>query len=112
MAVLASGGVCTACDGAKAIALGADGCMIGTPELVALGYTRQGAFEKDTGCPLGIAITDAELCKLIDPEEGTRRISDLCVSWRNQLGDILRRPGLRSTRELRGRADMRVCLDV
>src|SRR5207247_6545893 len=38
--LMASGGIRTADDIAKAIALGADGCILGTAELVALGCTR------------------------------------------------------------------------
>ena len=109
--VVASGGVRTAYDVAKAIALGADGCIIGTAELVALGCMRLGTCEKDKGCPFGITTTDPELSKLIDPQEGGRRIANLYASWRIQLADILRRLGLRSVRELRGRTDLLVYLE-
>jgi glutamate synthase domain-containing protein 2 len=109
--VMASGGVRTAYDIAKAIALGADGCIIGTADLVALGCMRLGTCEKDKGCPFGITTTDPELSKLIDPEEGSRRIANLYASWLIQLTDILCRLGLRSVGELRGRTDLLVYLE-
>ncbi len=109
--LMASGGVRTAYDVAKAIALGADGCVIGTAELVALGCTRQGTCEKDRGCPLGIATTDPELCRQVDPPEGARRIANLYASWRTQLAALLCHLGLRSTRQLRGRTDLLVYLE-
>ena len=66
--LMASGGVRTAHDVAKAIALGADGVVIGTAELVALGCVRCSRCESGRGCPRGIATTDPEL----SGEDGSR----------------------------------------
>lgn len=109
--VMASGGVRTAWDVAKAIALGADGCIIGTAELVALGCMRLGTCERDKGCPLGIATTDPELARQIDPLAGGQRIVNLYTSWRIQLAAILEKLGLPSVQHLRGRTDCLVYLD-
>jgi glutamate synthase domain-containing protein 2 len=109
--LMASGGVRTAYDIAKAIALGADGCIIGTADLIALGCVRLGTCERERGCPFGIATTDPELARQIDPAEGGRRIANLYASWRMQLADILQRLGLGSVGELRGRTDLLVYLE-
>jgi glutamate synthase domain-containing protein 2 len=109
--IMASGGVRTAFDVAKAIALGADGCVIGTAELVALGCMRLGTCERDKGCPLGIATTDPELARQIDPQEGGRRIANLYASWRVQLATILHSLGLQSVQSLRGRSDLLAYLE-
>jgi glutamate synthase domain-containing protein 2 len=106
--LMASGGVRTAYDVAKAIALGADGCVIGTAELVALGCMRLGTCERERGCPFGIATTDRELARQIEPLEAGRRIANLYASWRIQLATILDRLGLASVAQLRGRTDLLV----
>lgn len=106
--VMASGGVRTADDMAKAIALGADGCVIGTGDLVALGCTRCSNCERGRGCPFGLTTTDPELQLLVTPEWGARRIGSYYRALQTQLQDILRRLGLRDVRALRGRRDLLV----
>ena len=108
--LMASGGVRTAYDVAKAIALGADGCIIGTADLVALGCMRLGTCEREKGCPFGIATTDRELASQVDPLEGGQRIANLYASWRSQLAWILAQVGLGSVAELRRRTDLLVYL--
>jgi glutamate synthase domain-containing protein 2 len=109
--LIVSGGLRTSHDIAKAIALGADGVVIGTAELVALGCLRCARCESGRGCPRGIATTDEQLSKLVDLEWGTQRIINLYSAWRKELVGILKKFGLRSVRELRGRTDLLTHLD-
>jgi glutamate synthase domain-containing protein 2 len=109
--LIASGGLRTSHDIAKAIALGADGVVVGTSELVALGCIRCSRCESGRGCPRGIATTDPELAKDIDLDWGTQRIINMYAAWRKELVEILKRLGLRSVSELRGRTDLLMHLD-
>jgi glutamate synthase domain-containing protein 2 len=109
--LMASGGLRTAYDVAKAIALGADGAVIGTAELVAIGCIRVASCEKGLGCPFGITTTDPEHAKKIDADVGYLQIVNLYTSWLWQLAGILTILGMHSITELRGRSDLLVYLD-
>jgi len=104
--LIASGGLRTADDMAKAIALGADGCVIGTGDLVALGCTRCSNCERGRGCPFGLTTTDPELSLLVDPEWGAQRLSYYYQALADRLAEILRRLNLAGIKELRGRRDL------
>jgi ferredoxin len=109
--VIASGGIRGPWDIAKAIALGADGCVVGTGELVALGCIRCGACESGRGCARGIATTDSELLEMVTVDWCTQRLINLYSAWREMLVDILYRLGLDSVAALRGRTDLLTHLD-
>jgi glutamate synthase domain-containing protein 2 len=104
--LMVSGGLRSAWDIAKAIALGADGAILGTAELVAIGCVRMAQCEKGLGCPFGITTTDPEQAKLVNSDEGAQRIVNLYTAWSWQLAGILKTLGMRSVHELRGRSDL------
>jgi glutamate synthase domain-containing protein 2/Pyruvate/2-oxoacid:ferredoxin oxidoreductase delta subunit len=104
--LMASGGIRTPHDVLKAIMLGADGCVIGTAELVALGCVRCGNCESGRGCPCGVATTDPELAPLIEAEWGAQRIVNMYAAWRREWVLLMQRLGVRSVSELRGRIDL------
>jgi len=106
MTLIASGGIRTAHDLAKAICLGADGAVVGTAELIALECVRCGNCESGRGCARGIASTDSELSDLFGPDWATQRLVNLYHAWNVQLVDILQKFGLRSVGELVGRTDL------
>lgn len=109
--LIASGGIRNAVDVVKAIALGADGVVIGTAELVAVECVRCGNCESGRGCARGVATTDPELGIMTTQEWVEQRIVNMYSAWRKQWCDILRQYGMRSLKELVGRSDLLVHLD-
>lgn len=109
--LIASGGIRNAMDVAKVIALGADGAVIGTAELVALECIRCGYCHSGRGCARGIATTDAGLKDMIDEEWAEQRIVNMYMAWRKQWCELLRAYGMRSIQDLVGRTDLLCHLD-
>jgi glutamate synthase domain-containing protein 2 len=103
--LIASGGIRNPWDVAKSIALGADGVVIGTAEMVALECIRCANCESGRGCARGIATTDPELSTLVSVEYAGNRLTNLYSAWAKELRRILKRLGMRSVRELVGRTD-------
>jgi len=103
--LIASGGIRTPHDLVKAVALGADGVVIGTAELIALGCLRCAICESGRGCPRGIATTDPELMLQMDLNWATQRLINLMAAWREEVVSVLVGLGIGSVRELRGRTD-------
>jgi glutamate synthase domain-containing protein 2 len=104
--LIASGGIRSPWDVAKAIALGADGVVVGTSEMVALECIRCAHCESGRGCARGIATTDPYLSQLISVEYAARRLNNLYLAWARELRRILRRLGMKSVKELVGRTDL------
>jgi len=99
--IVASGGMRSASDVFKAIALGADAVYIGTAALVAMGCTVcQRCY---TGkCPWGIATSDPWISKRLNPDIASKRLINLLHSWSLEIKDMMGGMGINAIESLRG----------
>jgi len=89
---------------------GADGAILRTAELVALGCIRIAQCAKGLGFPFGITTTDPMHALKIDADVGFQQIVNRYTSWLWQLAGILHVLGMRSIAELRSRSNLLVYL--
>jgi glutamate synthase domain-containing protein 2 len=99
--VVVAGGLRSASDVFKAIALGADAVYIGTAALVAMGCSVcQKCF---TGkCPWGIATSDAWISKRLNPDIASQRLVNLLRAWSVEIKDMMGGMGINAIESLRG----------
>ena len=99
--IVAAGGIRSAGDAAKAIALGADAVAIGTAALITMGCTVCGKCYTGN-CSWGITTQRPELTARLDPEVYGQRLINLVRAWEHELMEILGALGVNAVESLRG----------
>ncbi|HCF48985.1 MAG TPA: FMN-binding glutamate synthase family protein, partial [Syntrophomonas sp.] len=101
VSLVAAGGIRNSADVVKILALGADAVYIGTAALIALGcHLCQTCF---TGrCNWGIATTDRQLSKRLNPEIGAIRAINLLKAWEHEIKEMMGGMGINAVDSLRG----------
>ena len=113
--LIAAGGIRSGIDVAKALALGADACYIGTAALIALNCNRPIYLEDyrelgtepgrchhcHTGrCPVGITTQDPELVARLPIDEAAQRVANFLVAMTLEIQMIARSCGKANVHDL------------
>ncbi|MBF0524265.1 MAG: FMN-binding glutamate synthase family protein [Deltaproteobacteria bacterium] len=109
--LIASGGIRTPHDLIKIVALGADGIVTGTADMVAMECVRCHNCESGRGCARGIATTDTGLVEIMKADWVAQRLINMYQAWRAEVQRILAKMGLKSIRQLVGRTEFLAHLD-
>ncbi len=98
--LVATGGLRTPSDFAKALALGADCVAIATSAMMAIGCQQYRACHNNT-CPVGIATQQSELRDRFNIQISAQRLVNFLEATEKELFDFCRMMGHRSVSELR-----------
>ncbi|MCX8116864.1 MAG: glutamate synthase-related protein [Desulfobacterota bacterium] len=100
---MGSGGMRTWADIVKGIALGLDGVVLGTADLVAIGCVRDRNCE--SGCRSGISTVNPKMQLLRNVELNTQQIINFRAILQAQVIRAIAALGMKDIRQLRGRYD-------
>jgi glutamate synthase domain-containing protein 2/FAD/FMN-containing dehydrogenase/ferredoxin/glutamate synthase domain-containing protein 3 len=100
---MGSGGFRTWGDVVKGIALGLDGVILGTADLVAIGCVRDRNCE--SGCRSGISTIEPRMQLLRNVEINTQQVINFRAILQAQIARALAALGMKDIRELRGQYD-------